>query len=123
MTSRAEAHVLRLSVLYALLDRSAVVQAAHLKAAVALWEYCEESVAYVFGDSLGDDVADTILDALRKSPDGLTRTEIRDLFQRNVKLEHIHHALASLLGHKLAEQVDQPTKGRPAEIWKAVSTT
>jgi DNA replicative helicase MCM subunit Mcm2 (Cdc46/Mcm family) len=43
MTSRAEAHVMRLSAIYAPLDCSAIVRAEHLKAALALWEYCEAS--------------------------------------------------------------------------------
>jgi hypothetical protein len=37
---RAEAHVLRVAILYALLDRSNVIEAAHVKASLALWRYC-----------------------------------------------------------------------------------
>ena len=40
VTSRAEAQVLRLSVLYAALDRSSAIDVPHLKAALAVWEYC-----------------------------------------------------------------------------------
>jgi hypothetical protein len=44
VTSRAEAHTLRLSCLYALLDCSAVVRVPHLAAALEVWRYCEELV-------------------------------------------------------------------------------
>jgi hypothetical protein len=44
---------MRLSALYALLDKSAVVKADHLKAALALWEYCEASARFIFGEALG----------------------------------------------------------------------
>src|SRR5262249_25659115 len=58
LLARAEAHVMRLALLYALLDRSALICGPHLLAALALWEYCEQSVYFVFGDCLGDPVAD-----------------------------------------------------------------
>ncbi len=38
VTSRAEAQVLRLSMIYALLDRSATIREEHLRAALAVWE-------------------------------------------------------------------------------------
>ena len=41
VTSRAEAQVVRLSLIYALLDCSPVIRQEHLLAALALWEYCE----------------------------------------------------------------------------------
>jgi hypothetical protein len=76
ITNRAEAQVLRLSVIYALLDCSRVIQLPHLMAALAVWEYCESSARYIFGDSTGDPIADRILEALRNSNSGLNRTQI-----------------------------------------------
>jgi hypothetical protein len=58
--SRAEAQVLRLSVLYAVLDLSAVVRTPHLYAALAVWQYAEESAQRIFGGLLGSPLADTI---------------------------------------------------------------
>lgn len=75
--SRAEAQVTRLSLLYALLDCSLVIRAEHLQAALAFWEYAESSVRCVFGDAIGDPVADAILEALRAaSARGLTRRSL-----------------------------------------------
>src|SRR5918998_6470629 len=56
VTSRAEAQGLRLAALYAVLDCSHEIGAAHLKAALALWDYAEDSARYIFGDSPGDRV-------------------------------------------------------------------
>src|SRR5262249_43087199 len=53
LLARGEAHVLRLAVLYAMLDCSDAIRSPHLLAALALWEYVERSVYFVFGDSLG----------------------------------------------------------------------
>ena len=45
--------------------------------------YCERSAEFLFGDALGDPVADELRAALLRSPSGVTKTEIRDLFGRN----------------------------------------
>jgi hypothetical protein len=120
ITSRGEAQVTRLSLIYAVLDCSRAVTPAHLDAALALWEYAERSCRHIFGDALGDPVADDILRALRRSAeDGLTRTQIRDLFGRHKNSDRIDAALALLLGLGLGQMVKQETGGRPVELWRA----
>ena len=121
LLARGEAHVMRLALLYALLDRSALIRAPHLLAALALWDYCERSVYFVFGDSLGDPIADDLLRLLRGCPKGLTRTEIRDYFQRHASTERIGRALGLLLQHQLARKEQTQTGGRPTERWFAVN--
>src|SRR5262249_11013105 len=79
VTSRSEAQVVRLAMLYALLDRSDHIGEQHLRAALALWEYCEHSARFIFGDKLGNPVADKILEALQnKFPGGMSRDDIRN---------------------------------------------
>jgi len=94
--ARAEAHVLRLSVLYAVLDRSPVVRPVHLEAALAVWDYADASARRIFGGLLGLSVADTILAALRKRGP-MTRDQIRELFGRNKSSAEIEAALRLLL--------------------------
>lgn len=120
LTSRAEAQVSRLACLYALLDLSYVVKAVHLQAALALWDYCKASVYCIFGDRIGDPVADRILRALRATPDGFDRTDIRDLFQRNRKEWEIDQALELIQKNGLAKPVIKKTGGRPEERWFVV---
>ena len=60
VTARAEAQVMRLSCLYALLDLSDTIRLEHLSAGLALWAYCEDSAKYIFGETLGDPLADEI---------------------------------------------------------------
>ncbi|HEX9262839.1 MAG TPA: hypothetical protein VF977_00600 [Candidatus Binatia bacterium] len=96
--SRAEAQVLRLSVLYALLDCSLTISIHHLQAALAVWEFAEDSARAIFGDRLGDPVADRILDALRSAGDeGMTESDISALFGRNRSADEIGRAMALLL--------------------------
>ncbi len=119
-TSRAEAQVGRLAVLYALLDLSGEVRAEHLRAALALWDYCYRSAAHVFGAALGDPLADELLERLRRAgAKGLTRTEIRDARSRHANGAAIDRALDLLERHRGAHRVDEPTGGRPLERWHA----
>jgi DNA replicative helicase MCM subunit Mcm2 (Cdc46/Mcm family) len=120
VTGRAEAQTVRLAALYAVLDLSREVRREHIEAALALWEHAEESARYIFGDATGDPEADGILDALRAArARGLTRTEIRDLFQRNKSAERISRALALLLKMGKAAPISEDSGGRPVERWFA----
>ena len=119
MTARAEAQVIRLSLVYALIDCQEQIDTAHLDAAMAVWAYSDESAYLVFGDSLGDPVADDIITALRRSPAGMTRTDISNLFGRNRTADQIGAALVRLLGLGLARFEQQHTHGRSAETWFA----
>ena len=59
--------MLRLSLIYALMDCSNVIRVEHLQAATAVWDYCDASVRYVFGTKTGNQYADRIIDALNAS--------------------------------------------------------
>lgn len=118
--ARSEAHVLRLSCVYALLDMSDVIEQRHLESALALWEYAERSAKYVFGEALGDPLADEILEQLRRREAGLSRTEIRDLFSKHGLRAQIDRALNGLGAAGLARMQRTPTAGRPEERWFAL---
>jgi hypothetical protein len=122
VTSRAEAQVMRLACIYALLDRSTEVRKVHLEAALAVWNYCEASARYIFGDALGDPLADTLLSLLRLNPQGLTRTEINNILGRNRKSENIERPLLLLSKLGLARIEIQQTTGRPIERWHAITS-
>jgi hypothetical protein len=120
VVGRAEAQALRLATLYAAMDESGTIERAHLEAALALWDYAEESARYIFGDATGDPVADAILEALRNAgTGGLTRTEIRDLFKRHQSADRIDGALGELLRLGRVRREREQTGGRPAERWIA----
>src|SRR3954452_12871527 len=112
--SRAEAQVLRLALVSALLDRSAVIRRPHLLAALAVWQYVEASATCVFGDTLGDPLADDLLVQLRRRPAGMTRTEIRDHCSRNKSAQEIGRAPARLREHGLVRSESEATNGRAA---------
>lgn len=119
LTSRAEAQVTRLSILYALLDKSPLVREEHLRAALALWEYCENSVLWIFGGCLGDPIADEILKALNATPAGLSRTEISQVLGGHRTTQEISVALDHLCQRGKASHRTEPTPGRNRERWFA----
>ena len=126
ITARAAPIVLRLSMLFALLDMSEIIRQEHLAMAMDVWEYAEASARYIFGDSMGDAVADDILKALRSAPEGVKRSEIMmGLFQKNMSAARIQQALDLLETHGLAASTTAANEkgGRPAELWKAAYPT
>lgn len=123
VTGRAAPQVRRLATIFALMDMSPDVRLADLRAALALWRYCEDSARCIFGAKLGDHVADRLLETLREKPDGLTRSEMRATLGNRITGERIETALDLLRGHGLARTERQETGGRPAERWYAVERT
>jgi hypothetical protein len=119
-TSRAEAQVLRLSAIYAVLDCSASIRLPHLQAALAVWDYCSASASLFFGTSTGDHTADRILEAINASPKGLSRTQMSALFHGHVSGNRIDAALEQLISLGAIDQINQPTGGRPATLWSAI---
>jgi len=117
-TARAEAHVVRLALIYALLDCAQAIRLEHLEAALALWRYSAHSARWIFGDSLGDPTADEIWAAAKERPAGLTRTEVSDMFSRNKKRREIERALGVLEdAGRLRRETRQPERRRHAEVW------
>jgi hypothetical protein len=125
MTARAEAHTIRLALLYALLDGAAQITPEHLDAAMALWSYCEASARFIFGDMVGEPIADTCLRGLRAMrPAGMAQTDVINLFGRNIEAAKIYAALARLLSlGKVRFEVQRVAGnqgGRPRTMWHAV---
>jgi hypothetical protein len=118
---RAEAQTTRLALLYALLDSSRQIDKVHLQAALALWDYCEQSAKHVFGDLFGERMVDTILLALRENGSvGLTREQIYHLFSGNESKSRIVDALQKLALAGKARQFEKKGEvGRPATVWVA----
>ena len=120
LTARAEAQVLRLSLIYAVLDQADAITRQHLEAALAVWQYCEDSVRFIFGDATGNPIADRIFAALRSTPSGMAQDELGSLFGKNSAAK-LHTALDELIrAGRIASQREE-TRGRPRTVWTATS--
>lgn len=112
--------VLRLSVAYALMDGSKSIDVAHVRAAWAVWQYCRASAAYIFGERLGDHVADELLRALRAAGDeGLDGRERHALFQGHASKKQIDTACELLVSSGVAVMETFETGGRPSIVLRA----
>jgi hypothetical protein len=122
ITARGEAQVIRIALVYAIVDKSQVIDLPHIEAGLAVWDYCERSAKRIFGEMLGDNTADTILGGLKRVfPAGMSRSEIyRDLFGGNARASAIAAALVRLKDLGLAK-VDvikaAGVFGKPTEVW------
>jgi hypothetical protein len=119
LAARAEAHTIRLALIYALLDRASAITPDHLQAALALQNYTIRSAAWALEPDTGDPIAEQIHTALRQAADGLTRTQLRDLLHRNTPARRLDQALANLAAAGKADRQRILTAGRPAELWTA----
>jgi len=123
LAARAEAHTIRLALLYVLLDGTRQIQPAHLNAALALWDYTQRSAAWALEHTTGDPLARQIHEALTHAlPGGLTRTQLRDLLHRNPTTIQLDHALAALARDGKITSQRILTAGRPAQLWTATQT-
>jgi hypothetical protein len=120
VTARAEAQTIRLALLGALLDKSAEIRLEHLEAALELWRYCSDSAAFIFGASLGDPLADAILEVLRTHPDGMTRTQVNTHFGRNKTKAALDAAIAVAQRNGSLRIEKQETGGRAVEVLQLV---
>lgn len=119
--ARSHSHVMRLTMLYTILDNSTLMEPKHLQAAVAFWQYCERSAVWVFGQNTGNKMADKIYWALQREPSGMTRTQINaDVFNRHASKNSLDMAFSALVDADLAHFVSERVKGdKPTERWFA----
>ncbi len=116
LTARAEAHVVRLGLLYALLDGSPVIDVPHLDAALAFWSLCRASVRAIYADQTGNPTADRIIEAMLPG-DRLSLTELREtVLRHNVPAARLRGALALLVETGDVRLVDEATGGRPTNV-------
>jgi len=123
ITARAEPHIIRIAMIYALSEREAEIDVRHLEAAIAVWSYCEASIEWVFqkhSESDAKSSEDPLLEALAQAAGkGMKRSEIsKVVFKGNRSSEEIGKTL-----HGLAEKRRircrklKRTTGKPVEVW------
>ncbi len=112
--NRAEAQTLRLALIYALLDGAERIAEKHLQAALAMWNYAQESALYIFGDRVADPLEEKVLEALKAGP--LTATELSAALNRHVPRERLQPLLQQLEGQQRISIQKQKNAGRPRLI-------
>jgi hypothetical protein len=117
LLARGAPHVVRLSLLFAVLDQARAIDVPHLDAALAWWEFCKQSVALIFADRTGDRTADRI--QLEMLPgERKTFSQIRDnLFAGKVTASALKDAVELLVAlGRVRLHKQRGTRGRPAMV-------
>jgi hypothetical protein len=121
LTARGSAIVPRLALIYYLLDcpikgGSQGIKPIHLEAAMAVWDYCRESVEILWGDRQpGASLADKILKLLP-----ITKDELNNHLSPNEK-KKVSATLAELMAAKTIRRVEvKGERGRPAVRYERI---
>lgn len=107
--SRASAQLIRLSLIYALLDGKGEIAPEHINSAMALWSYAEQSVKCIFSSKSGNRITDKILSALSQKPH--TLTELYSFFQCHINKDSLHASIQELIANGIIEKKEEKTPG------------
>jgi hypothetical protein len=122
MLARLETNVLRVALIFALLQCATEIGVEHLRAAIAVGAYARSSTLHAFGPTLGSKAGQEILDALRDRDDKwMSRTEIRrQVFQDHRPAKTIKEALDLLIMQRLVMATSEQTSGAPRGSFRAI---
>ena len=116
MVARGESIVLRLALIYALFDQSNEIRTVHIEAALAVWQYNEDSVSALFKQKTGGSLTDRLYDLLGRGP--MTTKE----FYKHISVpaEKLREALQQLvaIGRVTTKKLPQRGARRPPEQWQ-----
>ena len=117
--NRSEAYVRRIALIYALLDGSDSVRLPHLKAALSLWDYCEQSARFIFAGLESDSTCQKIMEALEESGGKLDTSGLYKFFGNHISKRKMTVALNNLLASKniRVEELKPQGGGRPRKIF------
>jgi hypothetical protein len=117
--ARDTSHILKVALTFAVCDEADQIDVCHLKAALAVVDYCRDGARWIFGKATGNKLANNILAALRRERRGMTRTQIiKDVCYGNTPKSQLDTALTELVQNKLAHlNLKKNEKGQPIERW------
>jgi hypothetical protein len=96
MCARGVAHVRRLALIFALLDKKDAVDSEHLQAAKKLWDYCMDSARFIFAGETKEQVQ--IVNWMHRNPGAVTVRQITDeVFHRHQKVEWVKTQIDGLV--------------------------
>jgi len=114
--NRAEAQIMRLAMTYALIDGSYGITVPHLEAAIAFWEYAEDSAIYIFSSRSTNKTLNKIIACLQSGPKN--KTELHNAFGNNMAAEKMDATLAELVDTRLVECKKKKSTGpKPKTIY------
>lgn len=118
VTVRAAPMILRIALIYAVLDRCTAIDVPHVEAAKAFWDYAEGTAAHLFGNIRDDTDLAKVIAALGGIPAGLTKGEInRKAFGGHAKAAKLDELLGQAQGAGLIARGERKTSNGSKTIW------
>jgi len=117
---RSAPQVIRLAMIYSLLDEQSIINQNHLKAGYAIWKYSEESVKHVFVGSSAklSREQQRLYDKLKnRGVSGLSTTDHSQIFKGNRKASQLADDREYLKSLGLIIERSQETEGRAKSMW------
>jgi len=124
--ARGAAQVLRISLIYALLDEreaqreDTAIRVPHLLAALGVWDFVKASVFNIFGDTVGDPIADRLLRAIKSGPQ--TDNDLYEILGKRGG-DGKDRGLDLLMRQDRIHGIKIPTAGRPIREWHIGNAT
>jgi hypothetical protein len=129
LLARGEAYLLRLGMMYAIFDLDNVIQARHLRAAIAVWEYSVRSVEWIWGTKANSEdpfVQPTYDYFLARGPIGANKREVNEyVFNNNYPHARVDSVITTLIRYGKIEEMPPPLirkRGKPTIRYKVVSS-
>lgn len=119
--SRAEAQVMRLSMIYALLDGNHQIGLKHLQAASAFWRFAKDSAKFIFNGRESNPHVTKIWVAIGENGQ-MNATDINRLFDGNLPAGEIQKALNELINDGIIEEKSVKTNGRPRKVYSLIDS-
>lgn len=116
VTSRAEAQVIRLALIYACLDGVAIIEVVHLQAALAVWDYCDASAKRLFGQLEANTLENRVWHALQGGPQ--STTDLHRALGNHVPQQTLQNVLEGLARQRRVERLQSATGGRSKTVWR-----
>jgi hypothetical protein len=120
VTSRAAPQVIRLAILYAVMDKSNTIKKQHLESALVLWKYSLKSADFIFGNKMDGKVQNKILVNLEVNVEGLTKTKIHKLFNNHSSKSVIDSTLSYLIQIGKISKTVIPTNGKAKTVYRII---
>jgi hypothetical protein len=122
LLQRGAPYVIRLGMLFAVLDGAKAIGAEHLAAGNAWWDYSAQTVRFVFGHEVTGVAAKVLGELRRVAPKALNRKELHNAMGRHVRARDLSQAVTQLSERKLvAVWEGESSGGRPPTLHAAIS--
>ena len=121
ITSRSEAQVIRLAMIYALFGASSIIETEHIQSALAFWKYADASAEYIFSEgSKLSKLEDKLRLLLEAESEGLSLTELHARTQNHVKAADMKNAMQRLcdFGLVTSAKIKKPGAIRQTTLFK-----